>query len=181
MEAREKMHNAATCAGLGFGNAMAAMAHAMGHSLGGAFHVPHGRAVSLFLPGTIEFAAVEAPERYAELAVFAGCSKGKGEKAARELADGIRGLCRGIGSPTSVSELEIERKTYESKLDKLMDEARDRVSAIVCAERLPWRCHRRFIARELEKRGWKVNHVLDKERSWIPKVNAGPSISMFNL
>jgi uncharacterized protein (DUF488 family) len=70
---------------------------------------------------------------------------------------------------------------FQTGLDKLVDEAQDRVAVIVCAERLPWRCHRRFIARELEKRGLQVNHVLDRERSWIPKKNAGSSISMFNL
>ncbi|MFQ5577581.1 MAG: iron-containing alcohol dehydrogenase, partial [Anaerolineae bacterium] len=55
MQAREKMHNAATLAGLGFGNAMAALAHSLGHSLGAILHVPHGRAVALFLPSTIQF------------------------------------------------------------------------------------------------------------------------------
>ena len=50
MEARERMHNAAACAGLGFGNALASMAHAMGHTFGAVFHVPHGRAVSILLP-----------------------------------------------------------------------------------------------------------------------------------
>lgn len=37
-----------------------------------------------------------------------------------------------------------------------------RVAAIVCAERLPWRCHRRFIAAELGKRGWEVTHIIDE-------------------
>jgi Alcohol dehydrogenase, class IV len=65
MEARERMHNAAAIAGLGFGNAMASMAHAMGHTLGATFHIPHGRAVGIYLPYTIEFCAREAPERFA--------------------------------------------------------------------------------------------------------------------
>ena len=75
LEARTKMHNAASIAGLGFGNAMASLAHGMGHALGGVFHVPHGRAVSLFLPYTIEFCARgERPgsTRYGELARFLG-------------------------------------------------------------------------------------------------------------
>ena len=38
---------------------MASVAHAMGHVLGATFHVPHGRAVSLCLPYTLEFAARE--------------------------------------------------------------------------------------------------------------------------
>lgn len=123
MEARERMHNAATCAGLGFGNAMASMAHAMGHSLGGAFHVPHGRAVGLFLPYTIEFFSSQAPERFAELAALAGFPNDGGEPAAREFARHIRDLCRQIGNPTSVSETGIGRKDYEGHLDKLVDDA----------------------------------------------------------
>ncbi len=43
LEARTKMHYAATIAGMGFGNSMASLAHGLGHSLGGVFHVPHGR------------------------------------------------------------------------------------------------------------------------------------------
>ncbi len=125
MEARERMHNAATCAGLGFGNAMAAMAHAMGHTLGSVFHVPHGRAVALFLPYTIEFSAREAPQRFAELAAFVGCSNDGGEKAARALAGRIRDLYREVNSPISGADAGIERGAYEAQLDKLVDDAFD--------------------------------------------------------
>ena len=123
MEARERMHNAATCAGLGFGNSLASMAHAMGHTLGAVFHVPHGRAVAIFLPYTIEFAAREAPERFAELAVLVGCSRVEGEKGARALAGHIRDLCREVGNPTSIAEAGIERAIHEAQLDKLIDDA----------------------------------------------------------
>ena len=135
-EAREHMHNAATAAGLGFGNAMASMAHAMGHVLGAVFHVPHGRAVSLFLPYTIEFGAREAPERFAELATFLGLAQGGGEEAALALARGIRTLCRGIGNPTCVAELSIERAAYEAQLDKMVDDAFNDTQ-IVTAVRAP--------------------------------------------
>ena len=54
-KAREKMHNAATIAGLAFGNSMAAMAHGLGHSMGAILPIPHGRGVGLCLPYTIEF------------------------------------------------------------------------------------------------------------------------------
>jgi alcohol dehydrogenase class IV len=128
MDARARMHNAATCAGLGFGNALASMAHAMGHALGAVFHVPHGRAVGIVLPYTIEFAAPKSPGRFAELAVLLGCApsaeEGAGEEgAARALAAHIRDLCREIGSPTSVAEDGVERQTYEAQLDKLVEDA----------------------------------------------------------
>lgn len=43
------------------------------------------------------------------------------------------------------------------------------VTAFMCAERFPWRCHRRFIAQDLEKEGWRVIHILDEERTWESK------------
>jgi len=136
MEARERMHNAATCAGLGFGNSLASLAHAMGHVLGAVFHVPHGRAVAIFLPYTIEFAAREAPGRFAELAVLVGCSRVEGEKGARALAGGIRDLCQEVGNPTSIAEAGIERGAYEAQLDKLIDDAFNDTQ-IVAAVRAP--------------------------------------------
>jgi len=122
-EAREHLHNAATCAGLGFGNAMASLAHAMGHALGAVFHVPHGRAVALFLPYTIEFAARVAPERFAELEAFLASAPAEGEAGARALATRIRALARTVGNPLSVAEAGIARAAYEDKIEKMVDDA----------------------------------------------------------
>jgi alcohol dehydrogenase class IV len=130
MEARERVHNAATIAGLGFSNSLTSMAHSMGHTLGAVFHVPHGRAVGIFLPYTIEFAAREAPERFADLAALLGCSQAGGEEAARALAGCIRDLCREVGNPTSVARTSIERGAYEAQLDKLVDDAFNDTSMI---------------------------------------------------
>jgi len=123
MEARERMHNAATCAGLGFGNAMASLAHAMGHTIGSIFHIPHGKAVGLALPYTIEFASAVDPSRFARLVAVIGCSQEQGEKAGRELADSIRRLCRQIGEPTSFREAGIQHSLFEENLDKLVEDA----------------------------------------------------------
>ncbi len=41
-------------------------------------------------------------------------------------------------------------------------------SVVICAERFPWKCHRKWIARELQKRGWQVEHIIDKGKVWIP-------------
>jgi uncharacterized protein (DUF488 family) len=41
-------------------------------------------------------------------------------------------------------------------------------SVIICAERFPWKCHRKWISRELHKRGWQVEHIIDKGKLWIP-------------
>jgi alcohol dehydrogenase class IV len=136
MEARERMHNAATCAGLGFGNAMAAIAHSMGHVLGSVFHVPHGRAVGLCLSYTIEFAARTAPERFAELATVLGISQAGGEEGARALAKRVRDLSREVGNPTCISEMDITREAYEAHLEKLVDDAFNDTQ-VVAAARMP--------------------------------------------
>ena len=47
--------------------------------------------------------------------------------------------------------------------------------AVLCAERLPRRCHRRFIGRSLQQRGWKVVHIIEEGRIWedqIPDENS---------
>lgn len=136
MEARERMHNAATCAGLGFGNAMASLAHAMGHALGAAFSIPHGRAVGLLLPYTIEFAAREAPERFSELAGLLGLSTHCDEEACRALAARIRDLAREIGSPTSVGDAGIDPQAFEGRLEELVDDTFNDTQ-IVTAPRSP--------------------------------------------
>jgi alcohol dehydrogenase class IV len=119
-EAREKMHNAATIAGLGFGNSMGALAHAMGHPLSPLFGIPHGRAVGLFLPYTIEFTAQEVPRRYAEIARFLGLGAASNAEGAASLAEAVRDLARRINQPTSVKELGIPREDFEAALQKMV-------------------------------------------------------------
>jgi uncharacterized protein (DUF488 family) len=58
---------------------------------------------------------------------------------------------------------------FQAGLRKLEEIAQKRSTAIICAERFPWRCHRRFIALELEKQGWQVSHIIDKGRDWVPR------------
>jgi len=121
-EAREKMHNAASIAGLGFGNSMGALAHAMGHPLSPLFGIPHGRAVGLFLPYTIEFTAREAPGRYAEIARFLGLSAASDADGAVSLVKAVRDLARRINQPTSVKELGISREDFEAALQKMIED-----------------------------------------------------------
>ena len=146
MEARQHMHNAAVCGGLGFGNAMASLAHALGHSLGAVFHLPHGRVVGLCLPYTIEFSVREAPQRFAELAAILGISRDDGEMAARQLASRLRELSRQIGAPTNLAEANIERTNFESALDLLVENAMNDTQMLT-APRVPnyEQLHRLFL------------------------------------
>ncbi len=51
--------------------------------------------------------------------------------------------------------------------------ARQARTAFMCCERFPWRCHRRFVASELERRGWRVIHIIEKDRTWHPHTVQG--------
>lgn len=122
-EAMEKIHNAATMAGIAFSNSQAGVAHAMGHSFGAVFKIPHGRATAVFLPYSIEFGAKEAGERYAEVAKAIGIEAESVEEAVKKLVDAIRGLMKKIGEPLSVKEMGIKWEDYSQKLDELVAKA----------------------------------------------------------
>jgi alcohol dehydrogenase class IV len=131
-QARERMHNAATLAGLGFSNSYAALAHAMGHSLGAVFHVPHGRAVGLFLPYTIEFTANGGESRYAEIARFLGLPARDEAEGAATLVAAIRELQEGIGQPTSARALGITHESYTEAMPLLVDNAETDTMVVSC-------------------------------------------------
>jgi len=125
-EAREKMHNAATLAGMGFGNSMVALAHSMGHSLGGVFHTPHGRAVALFLPYSIEFIArgpTMTRTRYGEIARFLGLPAQTEEQGATSLVKATRDLMRQVGQPLELQPLGLSRQELEANLELLATNA----------------------------------------------------------
>jgi uncharacterized protein (DUF488 family) len=58
---------------------------------------------------------------------------------------------------------------FKKGIDLLESVAAVKTSVIVCAERFPWKCHRKWISRELHKRGWEVDHIIEKGKLWIPK------------
>ncbi len=134
--AREKMANAAAIAGLGFGNSMAALAHAMGHSAGAVLHIHHGRAVGLFLPYTIEYTANGGVGRYRDLAAFLGLPAADGAEAGHHLAQAVRDLARRIGEPLSLAELGISREDFDRHLERICDLA-EADPTIVTARRIP--------------------------------------------
>jgi alcohol dehydrogenase class IV len=122
-EAKERMHNAATMAGISFSNSQVGIAHAMGHSLGAIFHVPHGRSVGLFLSCSIEYSARDAMERYADIAREIGIEAKTDEEAVRELVQAVKRLEREVGAPSFIKELGISREDFEKRLDDLVTRA----------------------------------------------------------
>jgi uncharacterized protein (DUF488 family) len=63
----------------------------------------------------------------------------------------------------------IVTEDFRKGIDAIETIAREKTSVIVCAERFPWKCHRKWISRELQKRGWTMEHIIDKGKVWVPK------------
>jgi len=122
-EAREKIHNASTMSAIAFSNAQVGVAHAMGHSFGAVFKIPHGRATAVFFPYSIEFGVKEAGERYAKIAKAIGIEAQSVEVAVKKLVDAIRTLMKKIGEPLTVKEMGIKWEDYSQKLDELVAKA----------------------------------------------------------
>jgi len=53
---------------------------------------------------------------------------------------------------------------FKQGIETIERTASRRKSVILCAEKLPRRCHRRFITAELEKRGWQIKHMIDEKQ-----------------
>lgn len=122
-EAREKMHNAATMAGLAYSNSQVGVAHSMGHAFGAVFTLPHGLATGVFLPYSIEFGVKETGERYAEIAKAIGIEEESVEEAVKKLVATIRTLMKKIDIPSSIKEMGISWEDYQKKLEELVKKA----------------------------------------------------------
>ncbi|MFO7631972.1 MAG: iron-containing alcohol dehydrogenase [Caldilinea sp.] len=137
LEARERMGNAATIAGLGFGNSNLGLSHAMGHSFGSLFKQPHGRAVSLYLPYTIDYTTNGGLGRYGDIARFAGITDSRDEEeAARLLAAKVRELERAVQQPMSIAAFGVDRADFREMLPKLVEYA-EQDTQFFTAPRIP--------------------------------------------
>lgn len=122
-EARERMHNAGSIAGIAFGNCMLGLAHAMGHAMGAVLHVPHGRSVGLFLPYVVEYTANAGDSHYGEIAHFLRLPAEDEAEGVASLVQAIRDLSRKVDFATSIQQLGIERAAFDDALPRLVDNA----------------------------------------------------------
>lgn len=60
---------------------------------------------------------------------------------------------------------------FDAGLAKLISIAAKRPTAIMCAEAVPWRCHRSMIADALTARGWAVRHIMSAAAPRLHKLN----------
>ncbi len=65
----------------------------------------------------------------------------------------------------------MQEPVFGEALDQLMDLSRKQSVAIMCAEAVPWRCHRNLIADALVVRGVDVQHIVGEANSRPHRLN----------
>ena len=135
--AREKMHYAATIAGMAFANSFLGLCHSMAHKLGAMYNIPHGIANALLFCQVIRFNASDCPKkqaifpqyiapeskkRYAQIAhtLYLGNEKSTDDEKLELLLQAIAGLKKTLDIPSSIREYGIDEKTFKDNLDKLV-------------------------------------------------------------
>lgn len=105
---RQKLHTAATMAGMAFTQAGLGLCHAMAHSLGGMFHIPHGRLGAILLPAVVQCNAHIAGAKYAELARSAGLGGSADTIAVRNLKNALIRLRRELQMPATLAQAGVD-------------------------------------------------------------------------
>jgi acetaldehyde dehydrogenase / alcohol dehydrogenase len=139
-EAREKVHYAATLAGMAFANAFLGICHSMAHKMGAAFHIPHGLANALLINEVIKYNAVEDPdkmaafsmykfpqarERYAKVADYLGLGGTTVDAKVKALIKAIDALKKEIDIPKNIKASGVEEADFMAKIDDLAEHAFD--------------------------------------------------------
>ena len=140
VEAREKMANAATMAGMAFANAFLGICHSMAHKLGAFHHLPHGVANALMIEEVLRFNAAEAPvkmgtfsqydhphtlARYAEIADYLGLGGKTDEEKLENLIKAINDLKATVGIKETIKDYGIDEKDFLDRLDDMVEQAFD--------------------------------------------------------
>ncbi|MGN0654978.1 MAG: bifunctional acetaldehyde-CoA/alcohol dehydrogenase [Oscillospiraceae bacterium] len=140
VEAREKMANAATMAGMAFANAFLGVCHSMAHKLGAFHHLPHGVANALMIEEVLRFNASEVPAkmgtfsqydhphtlaRYAEVADYLGIKGNTDEEKLEGLIKAINELKEKVGIKATIKDYGIDEKDFLDRLDDMVEQAFD--------------------------------------------------------
>ncbi len=139
-EAREKMANAATMAGMAFANAFLGICHSMGHKLGAYHHLAHGVTVGLVLDEVMRFNAEEVPtkmgtfpqyeyphalRRYAEIADSLNLGGNTDQEKLERLINKIDELKERVGFKKTIKDYGISEEDFLSTLDEMSEKAFD--------------------------------------------------------
>ncbi len=140
VEAREKMANAATMAGMAFANAFLGVCHSMAHKLGAFHHIPHGVANALMLEEVLRFNAAEAPvkmgtfsqydhphtlARYAEIADTLGLGGKNDSEKLENLIRAVNELKAKVGIKPTIRDYVPDEADFLARLDAMTEQAFD--------------------------------------------------------
>ncbi len=140
VEAREKMANAATMAGMAFANAFLGVCHSMAHKLGAFHHIPHGVANALMLEEVLRFNAAEAPvkmgtfsqydhphtlARYAEIADCLGLGGKNDAEKLENLIKAVNDLKARVGIKPTIRDYVPDEADFLNRLDAMTEQAFD--------------------------------------------------------
>jgi acetaldehyde dehydrogenase/alcohol dehydrogenase len=139
-KAREKVHYAATIAGIAFANAFLGACHSMAHKLGAACHLPHGLSNALLISNVIRYNANDNPTkqaafsqydrpkarcRYAEIADYLGLGGATKDEKVANLITWVEGLKKDLEIPASIKEAGVNEADFLAQLDALAIDAFD--------------------------------------------------------
>lgn len=140
LKAREKVHYAATLAGMAFANGFLGICHSLAHTLGSEFHIPHGLANSLMLNEVIRFNATDVPrkqaafpqykyplaiDRYARISDYLNLGGESREDKVGRLISAIDDLRQSVEIPGTIREAGISEAEFLSKVDRMAELAFD--------------------------------------------------------
>ena len=132
--AQERMHNAATMAGMAFGSAFLGMCHGMAHTIGALCHIAHGRTNSILLPYVIryngqipqeptswpKYSEYIAAERYQEMAHVLGIESSTPEEGVELLARAVEDYRdQKLGMDSSFQAAGVDEDYFWSVLDQI--------------------------------------------------------------
>lgn len=138
--AREKMADASTMAGMAFANSFLGVCHSMAHKLGAFHHLPHGVANALLINEVMKFNIAEAPikmgifpqykypeilKRYAEIAAFVGAAGNSDAEKFNSLLIKIDELKAKVGIPKTIKDAGVNEAKFLETLDQMVEQAFD--------------------------------------------------------
>ncbi|WP_458407135.1 iron-containing alcohol dehydrogenase [Anaerotignum sp.] len=108
-EARSNMLEAAYCAGVAFSRSYVGYVHAVAHSLGGQYGVPHGLANAVLLPYFLEEYGPACQKKLAKLARFAGMvpKHTSDHRAAAYFIQWVKDMNAYMNIPTKIKEIRL--------------------------------------------------------------------------
>ncbi|MFX1514160.1 MAG: iron-containing alcohol dehydrogenase [Promethearchaeota archaeon] len=122
-ETREKLHNAATMAGWGFGNSQIIIAHSLAHSVGSIFELPHSLVIGPACWYSLMFNREVETQRIADCARLAGLPGSSNEELADKLIDAFKELLIKLEMPVSLKDMKISKEQYKAKREILIEYA----------------------------------------------------------